>query len=186
MPDCTPENALLPVHLAVPAALERAGVAKPKSIRLCSSLTFGNRQSPATLRSERPHCPLARLLAFDKAVAQTAGLMVLQFAFFSQIKLVRLSFPVPSPLPLKRGVGNGTPAWRSPSSPSAYDVVCPVTSTSAGLAKAGVPQTPTHAAITAAISTIPSFRMFFCIACLLSADTSGIAEFPIGTRLAQC
>src|ERR671923_1655421 len=117
MPDCTPENALPSVHLAVPAALERAGVAKPKSIRLCSSLTFGNRQSPATLRSERPHCPLARLLALDKAVAQTAGLMVLQFAFFSQIKSVSLSSTVPSPLSLKRGVGYGSPAWISPSCP---------------------------------------------------------------------
>jgi len=43
--DYTPENALPSVHCAVPAALESVGFTNPKCIRLCSSLTFGRRQS---------------------------------------------------------------------------------------------------------------------------------------------
>jgi hypothetical protein len=47
--DCTFTNASPFVHWDVPAVLDRAGPTKPKWMRLCSSLTFGKRHSPATL-----------------------------------------------------------------------------------------------------------------------------------------
>lgn len=47
-------------------------------------------------------------------------------ASFVQIRLVRLSVTVWSPVSAKRVVGQDTPFCKSPSSPVAYLVVCPV------------------------------------------------------------
>src|SRR3989304_4413691 len=55
------------VHWLVPDALDRAGSKYAKSIRLCSSFTFGRRQSPAFEPSVRPWEPLDRVFASDKA-----------------------------------------------------------------------------------------------------------------------
>ena len=62
---------------------------------------FGKRQLPATDPSVSPQEPLARVFADDNAEVQFWVLK--QFAFFNQIRPVRLSFTVPSPLSANRG-----------------------------------------------------------------------------------
>src|SRR5262245_22340863 len=78
-----------------------------KLSRLKSSRTFGRRQSPAALPSERLQAPLARVLALVKAAAHV--LRPRHPASFNQTNFVRLSVTVPSPLSVKRGVGSGRP-----------------------------------------------------------------------------
>jgi hypothetical protein len=134
------------IRLAVPTALERAGLKNPKSIRLCSSLTFGNRQSLATLPSGRPQSVVvlagssAKLFAALRAFPHVCPPK--QVAFLSQINPVRLSLTVPLLLSVKRRVAKGTPAWISPSCPvpaqlmgmpdTSKGSVYPVISTGAG------------------------------------------------------
>ncbi len=50
----------------------------------------------------------------------------MQLASSSQVSPVSLSVMVPSPLSVNLGFGHATPFSKSPSSPVAYDVVCPV------------------------------------------------------------
>ena len=98
---------------------------------------LGRRQSPAAELSVRPHLPCARLLHQARAEGQfskppsreippTASV---QLASFSQISPVRLSVTVPFPLSVKRGEGQGAPAFLSPSCPVlAQSMMTPVAS----------------------------------------------------------
>src|SRR5512133_2676799 len=95
----------------------RAGLTLEMSVRLFSCSTVGSAQFPAAEPSVRPQAPLARVLAEVSAVVQAVAPK--QLAFFSQIRPVRLSLTVPSPLSLKRGTGQTTPFWIAPSSPPA-------------------------------------------------------------------
>src|SRR5215203_1495627 len=86
-----------------------------KSNTLCSSLTFGSRQSPAALPSVRPWLPPARELQIVRPCGHVTTPK--RFASCSQVSPVSLSVTVPFPLSAKRGVGEGRPAWNSPSCP---------------------------------------------------------------------
>src|SRR5262245_44704371 len=113
---------------------------------------FGNRQSPASLPSVRPHSPLSRPLTSDKASSQVRSPK--QLAFFTQINPVRLSVLVPSELSVKRGVGHARPFSSAPSSPVAQLVVCPVRGTGPKSADADVqPSSWTVTVLTPSLST---------------------------------
>jgi len=101
-------------------------------------LTFGKRQSPAMLPSESPQLPWPRAIHIGHRGgpirdAQDVAIGILQ------PESTRSDCPPLCHRPCQESVsfGNGTPAWISPSSPVAYKMVCPVTSTGA-LAKADI------------------------------------------------
>ena len=84
-----------------------AGIQLFKSSKLSNSNLLGSLQSPTLELSVSPQEPFANPLQSDKASFQF--LDPKQSAFFNQINPVRLSLTVPSPLSVKRGLGNETP-----------------------------------------------------------------------------